>query len=244
MSPLAGRVAIVTGSAQGIGEAIARRFAAAGASVVVNARSADGPGAEVAAGLPSARFVAADVSDSAEAAKLIAAAVTQWGRLDYLVNSAGVTRVVPFADLDAVTEEDWRGCLGVNTIGIWNTARAAAPHLRSSRGAIVNVTSASGILATGGSIPYSVSKAAANHLTRLLAKTLAPEVRVSAVAPGFVETPLTESTGAELREGFERRSAVGRPGRPEEIAEACLGLATAEFVTGTVMLVDGGLSIG
>lgn len=236
-------MAIVTGSAQGIGEAIARRFAAAGASVVVNARSADGPGAEVAAGLPSARFVAADVSDYAAAAELVAAAVSSWGRLDYVVNSAGVTRVVPFADLEGVTEEDWRACLGVNTIGIWNMARAAMPHLRSSHGAIVNVTSVSGSLATGSSIPYAVSKAAANHLTRLLAKTLAPEVRVSAVAPGFVETPLTDSMGEEFREGFERRSALGRPGRPDEIAEACLSLATAEFVTGAVMVVDGGLSI-
>ena len=170
-------------------------------------------------------------------------AISTWGRLDYLVNCAGLTRVVPFAELDQLTEADWHDVLGVNTLGIWNTTRVALPHLRASGGAIVNITSVSGILTTGSSIPYAVSKAAANHLTKLLAKTLAPRVRVNAVAPGFVETPLTESMGPEFREGFERRAPLGRVGRPEEIAEASLRLAESDFVTGTIVVVDGGLAV-
>lgn len=244
MLQLKGRVAIVTGSARGIGEAIARRFAAAGCAVIVNARSVDGPGPAVADSLPEARFVAADVTARKGAERIVDAAVDAWGRVDYLVNSAGVTRVVPFDDLGAVTEEDWLSCLGVNALGIWHTTCAALPELRASEGAVVNITSASGVLTTGSSIPYSVSKAAANHLTKLLAKTLAPEVRVNAVAPGFVETPLTASMGPTFREGFEKKSPLGRAGSPEEIGDAVFALATNDFVTGSILLADGGLAVG
>jgi ketoreductase RED2 len=244
MAPQDGKVTLVTGSARGIGEAVARRFAAAGSAVVLNARSADGPGEAVAAELPRARFVAADVADDEDAVRLVETAAGFWDRLDYVVNCAGVTRVVPLDDHDGVTRADWDACLGVNVLGIWHVARAAAPHLRAAGGgAIVNVTSAAGIRPAGSSIPYAVSKAAANHLTRLLAKTLAPEIRVSAVAPGFVDTPLTASMGPEFRAGYERTAPLGRVGRPEEIAEACLFLAGSAFSTGDVVLVDGGLSV-
>ena len=240
---LTGRVALVTGSSRGIGEAVARTFAAAGASLIVNSRGA-GTGEALAAELGDARFVQADVAEQSGAEQLVETASREWGRLDYVINCAGVTRLVPLADLDAVTEADWQAALGVNVLGIWHVCRAAAPLLRSSGGgAIVNVTSAAGIRPSGSSIPYAVSKAAANHLTRLLAKTLAPEIRVSAVAPGFIDTPLTASMPGEFREGYIKTAPLGHTGRPQDIAEACLFLARSSYATGDVVLIDGGLAL-
>lgn len=242
-TPLTGRVALVTGSSRGIGEAVARAFAAAGASLIVNSRGA-GTGEALAAELADARFVQADVAEQSGAEQLVETASREWGRLDYVINCAGVTRLVPLADLDAVTEADWQAALGVNVLGIWHVCRAAAPLLRSSGGgAIVNVTSAAGIRPSGSSIPYAVSKAAANHLTRLLAKTLAPEIRVSAVAPGFIDTPLTASMPGEFREGYIKTAPLGHTGRPQDIAEACLFLARSSYATGDVVLIDGGLAL-
>ncbi len=243
--PLAGKVALVTGSAQGIGAAIARTFGAAGAAVMVNSRTLDGGGNEVAEQLPDAAFTAADVGDPDDARRLVDATIDRWGQLDVVVNCAGVSRVVAFDDLDAADDELWESCLQVNVMGIWHVARAAAPALREADGgSIVNITSAAGIRPGGSSIPYAVSKAAANHLTRLLAKALAPDVRVNAVAPGFIETPLTDSMPAKFREGYEQTAALGRIGRPEDIAEACMFLAGSRYSTGEVVVVDGGLSIG
>lgn len=240
---LTGRVALVTGSSRGIGEAVARTFAAAGASLIVNSRGA-GTGEALAAELGDARFVQADVAEQSGAEQLVETASREWGRLDYVINCAGVTRLVPLADLEAVTEADWQAALGVNVLGIWHVCRAAAPLLRSSGGgAIVNVTSAAGIRPSGSSIPYAVSKAAANHLTRLLAKTLAPEIRVSAVAPGFIDTPLTASMPGEFREGYIKTAPLGHTGRPQDIAEACLFLARSSYATGDVVLIDGGLAL-
>lgn len=233
----------MTGSSRGIGEAVARAFAAAGASVIVNSRGA-GAGESLAAELRDARFVQADVAEQAGAEQLVETASREWGRLDYVINCAGVTRLVPLADLDAVTQDDWQAALGVNVLGIWHVCRAAAPLLRGSGGgAIVNVTSAAGIRPSGSSIPYAVSKAAANHLTRLLARTLAPEIRVSAVAPGFIDTPLTASMPGEFREGYIKTAPLGHTGRPQDIAEACLFLARSSYATGDVVLIDGGLAL-
>jgi ketoreductase RED2 len=234
---------VVTGSAQGIGEAIARGLAAAGVAVVINSRTGDG-GQALADELPEATYVRADVSDPDDAHRLVRAALDRWGRLDVVVNAAGVSKVVPFADLEAADDELWRSCLDVNVMGVWHVARAAAPALRRSDNAsITNVTSVAGIRPSGSSIPYAVSKAAANHLTRLLASALAPDIRVNAVAPGFIETPLTDSMPAHFREGYEQTAALGRIGHPDDIADACLFLARSTYSTGEIVVVDGGLSI-
>ncbi|MGH9065499.1 MAG: SDR family NAD(P)-dependent oxidoreductase [Acidimicrobiales bacterium] len=233
----------MTGSTSGIGEATARLFAAEGASVLVNSASSVGPGEALAAELPDAAYVQGDVSVEAQAAALVTAAVERWGRLDVLVNNAGTTVRIPHADLDAVTDEVWRRILDVNVMGTWYVTRAAVPALRATGGgAIVNVTSLAGVRPTGSSIPYAVSKAALNHLTRLLAGVLGPDIRVNAVAPGLVDTPWTAGWD-DVREAVRRRAPLGRSAVPADVAQACLSMAVAGFVTGQVLVVDGGMGL-
>jgi ketoreductase RED2 len=244
MTVLAGRVALVTGSSRGIGAAIARRFAAEGAAVLVNSRSSEDDGAAVAAELPEGIYRRADVSRDEEARALVAAALGEWGRLDIVVNCAGGSRLVPWDDIEGVDEALWWHCFEVHTLGVWHTSRAAAPALRESGdGAIVNVSSIGASTTTGSSIPYSVSKAGADQLTKLLARTLAPEVRVNSVAPGFVRTPLTDSFPPEYIANYEKGIPLGHGGVPDDIAAACLALARPGFATGTVFAVDGGVHV-
>ena len=238
---LKGRVALVTGSSSGIGAAVAARFAELGASVVVNSASSVAAGQQVADELPDAIYVQADVSDPAQAERLVDAAVGHYGRLDIVVNNAGTTAVVPHEDLDAATPEIWQDILRVNVIGPWNVVRAAAPHLRASGdGVILNMTSLAGIRPVGSSIPYAVSKAALNHLTVLLANVLGPEVRVHAVAPGLIDTPWTEGWD-DVRATVRERAPLQRSGTPGDVADACVGLISARYATGQVLVVDGGV---
>ena len=239
MGELDGRVAIVTGSSSGIGEAIARRYAAAGASVLVNSAHSIDAGLAVAASLPDAHYVQGDIADEAQGRALVAAALDRWGRLDVLVNNAGTTRLIPHADLDAADLEVWQRIFEVNVFGTWLISRAAVPALRETNGSIINITSVAGVRATGSSIPYAASKAALNHLTHLLAKVLGPEVRVNAIAPGLVDTPWTADWEA-VREQWRRSAPLRRSGQPSDVAEIALSLATANFVTGEVIVVDGG----
>ncbi|WP_329121994.1 SDR family NAD(P)-dependent oxidoreductase [Streptomyces sp. NBC_01353] len=237
------RVALVTGSSSGIGAAVARRLADAGIRVVVNsARSVDA-GKALAAELPDAVYVQADVSDEAQATALVAAAVEAYGRLDILVNCAGTTRFIPHDDLDAASPDVWRHLYDVNVIGVWQTITAAVPHLRASgAGSVVTISSQAGVRPGGSSIPYAVSKAAVNHMTKLLAKTLGPDVRVNAVAPGFIDTPWFDGVeGAdEAKAHVAGAVPLRRVGEPEDIAGAVFDLTNASYITGEVLLVDGG----
>ena len=239
MGELDGRVAIVTGSSSGIGEAIARRYAAAGASVLVNSSHSIEAGQAVAASLVDAHYVQGDIADEAQGRALVAAALERWGRLDFLVNNAGTTQLIPHADLDAAGLEVWQRIFEVNVFGTWLLSRAAVPALREANGSIINITSVAGVRATGSSIPYAASKAALNHLTHLLAKALGPEVRVNAIAPGLVDTPWTADWEA-VREIWQKSAPLRRSGQPDDVAESALALATARFVTGEVIVVDGG----
>ena len=240
---LKGRVALVTGSSSGIGAAVAARFADLGAAVVVNSASSVAAGRQVADELPDAIYVQADVSDPAQAERLVDAAVGHYGRLDIVVNNAGTTAVIPHDDLDAATHEIWGKILRVNVIGPWNVVRAAAPHLRASGdGVILNITSLAGVRPVGSSIPYAVSKAALNHLTVLLANVLGPEVRVHAVAPGLIDSAWTEGWD-EVRAAVQERAPLQRSGTPDDVADACVGLISARYATGQVLVVDGGVAL-
>lgn len=239
---LDGKVAIVTGSASGIGAAVARRFAAEGASVVVNSVRSTEAGEALASELPDATYVQADVADPAGVAALVAA-TDRWGRLDVLVNNAGWTKVVPHHDLEGADVELWRRIFEINVFGTWALSTAAMPRLRADGGgAVVNVTSLAGVRPTGSSIPYACSKAALNHMTALLAKAVGPEVRVNAVAPGLVDTPWTADWDT-VRGAIEAAAPLHRAGTPEDVTEAVLHLATAAYTTGQVLVVDGGTSL-
>ncbi|MFJ8677153.1 SDR family NAD(P)-dependent oxidoreductase [Streptomyces sp. NPDC093589] len=238
------RVALITGSSSGIGAAVARRMANAGLRVVVNSASSTRAGEELAAALPEAVYVQGDISDPADAQRLVDAAVEKFGRLDVLVNNAGRTRFIPLGDLSAVDAAVWRDILDVNVIGTWQVIAAAVPHLKvTGAGSIVNISSVSGSRAMGSSIPYAVSKAAVDHMTRLLAATLGPDVRVNAVAPGLVDTPWYEEA-PEVWEGSRDWITANTPqrrvGTPEDVAEAVHALAHAAYTTGEVLMVDGG----
>ncbi len=240
---LNGKVAIVTGSSSGIGEALARALAASGVSVVVNSATSVAAGKAVAASLPDAVYEQADIADDDACRSLVAAATRRFGRLDILVNNAGTTKVIPHADLDAVTDEVWRDIFEVNVLGTWHMIRAAVPALRDSgSGSILNITSLAGERPVGSSIPYAVSKAGLNHLTLLLAKALGPQIRVNAVAPGLIDTPWTASWDA-MREAVRAQAPLRRSGAPADVAGAVLGLLQSDYVTGQVLTVDGGLAL-
>jgi ketoreductase RED2 len=237
------RVVLVTGSSSGIGEACARAFAHEGARVVINSSSSVEAGEAVAASLPGASYLQADVSSEDDCRSLVEQVIDGQGRLDVLINNAGTTKVIPHHDLDAVTDEVFRRILDVNVLGTWNLTRLAMPHLKASgHGAVVNITSVAGVRPTGSSIPYAVSKAALNHMTSLVANVVGPDVRVNAVAPGLVRTPWTAEWGP-LHDAMQTRTPLGRSAEPDDIAEVVVDVAAARYLTGQVVVVDGGMSL-
>lgn len=243
MERFTSKVVLVTGSSSGIGAATARRFADEGATVVVNSSSSVEAGEALAAELPSASYVQADIADAEACERLVATAVERHGGLDVLVNNAGVTQVIPHHDLDAVTDEVFRRILEVNVIGTFRLTRLAMPHLRASGdGAVVNITSVAGVRPTGSSVPYAASKAALNHLTALVGNVSGPEVRVNAVAPGLVQTPWT-ADWTTLHEAMGSMAPLQRSAEPDDIAEVVVDVAAARYLTGQVVVVDGGLSL-
>jgi len=238
-----GYVVLVTGSSSGIGAATAHQFAAAGATVVVNSAHSVEAGRSLADELPDATYVQADIADAEDCNRMIDEVIAAHGRLDVLVNNAGTTAVIPHGDLEAATPEVWRRIFDVNVIGTWQLTVAAVPHLRASgRGQVVNVSSLAGTRPVGSSIPYACSKAALTHMTHLLANTLGPDVRVNAVAPGLVDTPWTEDWTV-VREFVRAQAPMQRAATPDDVAEVILGLARSTYVTGEVVLIDGGLNL-
>jgi ketoreductase RED2 len=240
------RVALVTGSSSGIGAEVARRLSGAGLRVVINSATSVAAGEALAAELPDATYVQADVADERQSAQLVARAVEHFGRLDVLVNNAGRTVAIPHGDLTAATPDVWRDIFALNVIGTWQTTVAAAPALRESgAGCVVNISSVAGSRPAGSSIPYAVSKAAIEHLTRLLARTLGPEIRVNAVAPGLVETPWVAGNEffAPIAEQVKAIAPLRRVGLPQDVAHAVQALVDADYTTGQVLLVDGGVHL-
>ncbi len=241
---LAGRVALVTGSSSGIGEETARRLSALGASVVVNSASSVEAGKAVADSLPGdALYVQADISDQAQGHALVDATIERFGRLDILVNNAGWTTVVPHHELDDLTDEIFDKTFQVNVYGTWWLTKAAIPHLRAADDPnVVTITSIAGVRPVGSSMAYSMSKAALNQMTQLLAKSYGP-IRFNAVAPGLVATPWTESWDAQ-HAAVAKMAPIGRSATPEDCAEAVLAFVRNGYTTGQILVVDGGLTLG
>lgn len=251
-------VAIVTGAATGIGAAVARTLAGDGWAVVVNysrsAREAEATAEACLAAGGDAVTWQGDVADDGACRNLVQAALDAWGRIDALVNNAGVTRFVPLDDLEGLTGEDFRRILNVNVIGAWQMARAAASALRRSEtAAIVNVSSHSGFSGHGSSIAYAASKGALNTLTMSLATALAPEIRVNAVCPGWVDTDWirgrtgNEAAIARFRDDVKRIAPLKTLTTADDVADAVRWFVTgARTVTGQLLVVDGGthLTVG
>jgi 3-oxoacyl-[acyl-carrier protein] reductase len=244
MGMLDGRVALVTGGSKGLGAATAHLFAAAGARVVVTFSSDAEAADRLLASLPGTghRASRTPAQDTAAVESLVDTLGATEGRLDILVNNAGSTRVIPHADLRALDDEFFDFVLAVNLRGPFAMMRACQPLLAASgQGLVVNVGSVSGVRGGGSNIAYAAAKAGLHAMTMSLARALAPTIRVVAVAPSLMETPMTDMWTQQQRAQRIANNPLKRIAEPEEVAAVILGLATTmTFVNGTVIPVDGG----
>ena len=256
---LRGKTAIVTGSAVGVGRQVALDLAGRGANVVINYSRSEDDAKEavrlVEAAGGKALLVKADVSDDGQVEAMVQRAVEAFGGLHVLVNNAAMTHFVPFADLDGMKSEYWDDIFAVNVKGAFFCSRAAAKAMRacvdagSPAAAIVNIASVAGTRATGSSIAYAASKAAVINMTVALAKVLGPEIRVNAVAPGFIETRwLKNGLGDQVYEAAKAHQSRLAPLKgvctPETVSQLVLSLIEgADMVTGECITIDGGVGI-
>jgi 3-oxoacyl-[acyl-carrier protein] reductase len=246
-----GRVAIVTGSATGVGAATVRMLAERGWNVVINYTKSEAEARETEAACRAlgadTLLCQADVANDDDCRRMAAETMAKWGRIDALVNNAGTTKFVDHANLEGLSADDFLRIYAVNVVGVFQMTRAVAPHMKAAgRGAIVNVSSIAGVMGIGSSIAYVASKGALNTMTLSLARVLGPEIRVNTVCPGFIE-------GRWLRQGLgdaayeaakaaqEKSAALHRVASPDDIAEAIVWLIEgARHITGEILLVDGG----
>jgi 3-oxoacyl-[acyl-carrier protein] reductase len=243
---LAGKVAVVTGAAKGIGAAIAMQLAAAGAAVVVNYASskeaADRVVADIGAKGGQAVAVQANVANQTDIKRLFAAAEQTFGNIDILVNNAGIYEWLP---IEAITEEHFHKHFDLNVLGLILTLQEGIKHFGPAGGSIINISSIVSTFAPANASVYSASKAAVDAVTRSLAKELAARhIRVNSINPGMVETEGLHATGfSELRQGLEAVTPLGRIGQPQDIAPAAVFLASADsgWMTGETLYITGGL---
>ena len=238
------KVAVVTGAANGIGAACARLFAASGAKVAlwdIDAAAAQALAAEIGDGAVAMRC---DVSQAAEVDAAVATTVRAFGRIDILINNAGIFRAAEFLD---ISEADWEAVIGVNLSGAFRVGQAVAREMaKSGGGAIVNMSSVNGVMAIPTIASYNASKGGINQLTRAMALALADHgIRVNAVAPGTIATELARKAvlgSAEAKERIMGRTPLRRLGEPAEVAAVCAFLASdaASYMTGEIVAVDGG----
>lgn len=247
------RCALITGSATGVGAAAALAFARRGYDVLVNYSTSEVEARETERACRDAGadvlVVQGDVADDAACRRLVQAAVDRWKRLDVLVNNAGVTTFAG-ADWERLDAATFQRIFAVNSVAPFQMVRAAAPHLKAARGAVVNVSSIAGALGIGSSVPYVASKGALNAMTLHLARALAPDVRVNAVCPGLVTTRwfprgVGEEAYRRLKASYEAGAPLGTACSPEDVAEAVVWLADgARAVTGELLLLDSGTHLG
>lgn len=241
------RVALVTGSTSGIGMAIAKRLIEDGFAVAFHSKSSVLIGQSLVVEHHGSSYFQADLSDQSQSRNLIAKVVSRHGRLDVLVNNAGISATIPHTSLQAASPEIWRALYEVNVIAPWTLITEAEIALRQSSNrecpsCVLNISSHAGIRPKGASIPYSASKAALNHLTKLLAVSLAPQIRVNAIAPGLVDTPMSKDWTA-AQKLWEDRSPMRRGAKPEEIAQVASMLVSSHYLTGEIVISDGGLNL-
>jgi 3-oxoacyl-[acyl-carrier protein] reductase len=247
------KVALVTGGGTGVGKQTAIGLARLGYKVVVNYSRSKHEAQETVNEIErlggAAKSYQADVADDAQCRAMVRYAAESFGRIDVLVNCAGVTEFIPFHDLESVTDEVWLRLYQVNVIGAFHCARAVRePMLQVGGGQIINVSSVAAQLAQGSSIPYCCTKAALDNLTVSLARTLAPKIRVNASAPGFIAGSWTQKGLGEkydkIKQAYENTLPLGRVCLPEDIANGILSLVTGSaMVTGQTLTVDGGMMI-
>jgi len=242
---LAGKIALVTGASSGIGVAIARSFAGAGASVAIGYRNGKAAAetlvSEIQAQGGTAHAFGGDVSVPEQAATLAQAVAAHFGRIDILVNNAGIIEPGLFGAIDP---ESFHRQFAANTLSVLLMMQAAVPFFPESGGRIINISSSLGIKPLENTVVYSASKAAVNTLTQGFARELGKrQITVNAIAPGATETEMTAGIPAEIKDRISHATPLGRWARPEDIAETALYLASdaARFITGQVIVVDGGL---
>jgi 3-oxoacyl-[acyl-carrier protein] reductase len=252
---LEGAVCIVTGSATGAGAACAIQLAKKGCRVVVNYTKSEKDARQTvdsckAAGA-EAIMVRGDVSNDADCRALAKAALDKWGRIDALINNAGITKFAAAADLDGLDAEDFQRIYAVNVIGPYQMIRACVPAMKNqAKGAIVNISSISGVMGIGSSTAYVASKGALNAMTLALARSLAPEIRVNAVCPGLIETRwhldrFSKEDYARFKSNYEKTVPLAKAASPDDVAEVAVWLIEgADLVTGESILVDAGLHLG
>jgi 3-oxoacyl-[acyl-carrier protein] reductase len=252
---LDGKVAIVTGSATGIGAAAARKLAARGAAVVINYSKslgeAEATKAEIDGAGGKTRLVQADISSDEDCRRMAQETIDAFGRIDILVNNAGTTKIVDHGNLDGLALEDWQRIYQTNVIGAFQMIRACVPAMKAAgAGAVVNVSSIAGVTGIGSSIAYAASKGAMNTMTISLARALAPEIRVNAVCPGFVGTRwFKDALGKETYDRMiatqEATMPLKRAGTPDDVADTILFFCTegARHITGEFLMTDAGLHL-
>ena len=248
-------VCIVTGSATGTGAACAIRLARKGARVVVNYSKSEKDAKETVKACQDAGaevlLVKGDVSNDADCRSMARAALDKWGRIDALINNAGITKFVAASDLEGLDAQDFQRLYAVNVIGPYQMIRACAPAMKKQgNAAIVNISSISGVRGIGSSTAYIASKGALNAMTLALARSLAPEIRVNAVCPGLIETRwhldrFSEADYAKFKANYEKSVPLAKAASADDVAEVAVWLIEgAGLVTGESILVDGGLHLG
>lgn len=252
---LEGAVAIVTGAGTGTGAACAVQLAGKGCRVLVNYSKSEDEARSVvkdciAVGA-EAIAVKGNVALDADCRALAQAALDKWGRIDALINNAGVTKFAAAADLDGLDAEDFQRIYAVNVIGPYQMIRACVPAMKKQGGgAIVNVSSISGVRGIGSSTAYIASKGALNAMTLALARALAPEIRVNAICPALIETRwhsarYNPEEYAKFKAGYEKSVPLGKAAKPDDVAEVAVWLLEgAALITGETILIDGGLHLG